>query len=525
MIRHTVFACVVLLAACSRQPETAAPAGAGSGHAKGVQWVGVREASDVEAALAEARRSGRPVFLYWGAVWCPPCNQVKSTIFTRSDFIEQSRRFVPVYLDGDVPGAQKLGKRFRVSAYPTMVLLRADGTEVTRLAGAVEPAKYLQLLAHGLSGGQTARQALAAALRGEVLSAQDWRLLAYYAWETDEQQLVASHEAAATLERLALACPLDHREAQARLLLQAVALAAAGRAKGQAKGAIQPVEALPRIRALIAAPELVRAHFDLITGQADELVGYASAPKSAERAQLSAAWTAALDRLAADASLSSAGRVWSIAAKVALLRLERKDAPLPDGLLQQLREQVARADRETTDLNERQSVIDSASDALAQAGLLEESDALLKAELGRSHSPYYHMLGLASNAKKRRDAAAAIDWARQAFETAKGQATRVQWGGSYVAYLIDLAPEDAARIESAAQLVIAELAASPDTFFARNRRVLERMSGRLTGWDRDGRNDAVLARLRERLGATCGKLPAGDPDRVSCDGLFTRKSA
>ena len=186
---------------------------------------------------------------------------------------------------------------------------------------------------------------------------------------------------------------------------------------------------------------------------------------------------------------------------------------------------MARADRETTDLNERQSVIDSASDALAQAGLLEESDALLKAELGRSHSPYYHMLGLASNAKKRRDAAAAIDWARQAFETAKGQATRVQWGGSYVAYLIDLAPEDAARIESAAQLVIAELAASPDTFFARNRRVLERMSGRLTGWDRDGRNDAVLARLRERLGATCGKLPAGDPDRVSCDGLFTRKSA
>lgn len=523
MNRLMTLACVLLVAACSRQPETATPAGASSAPAKGVQWVSVMEAADVEAAFADARGSGRPVFLYWGAVWCPPCNQVKSTIFTRDDFIEQSRRFVPVYLDGDMPSAQRLGKRFRVGAYPTMVLLRPDGTEVTRLAGAVEPAKYLQLLAHGLSGGQTARQALAAALRGETLSAEDWRLLAYYSWETDEQQLVPSHVAAATLERLAQACPQDHRESSARLTLQAVAAAAADRGKGQP--AIQPAEALSRMRALITAPELVRAHFDLLTEHADDLAGYASAPNSSARTQLTATWIEALDRLSGDASLPRAARVWSVSAKVALMRLDRKDAALPAEVLRQLRDAVARADRETADLNERQSVINSASDALAQAGLLEESDALLKAELKRSHSPYYHMLGLASNAKKRGDRAAAIDWARQAFEAAKGPATRVQWGGSYVAYLIDLAPAEAARIERAAQLVITELDASPDTYFARNRRVLERMSSRLAKWNHEGRNDAVLARLRERLSATCGKLPAGDPDRASCEALFTSANA
>ena len=67
------------------------------------------------------------MFVYWGAKWCPPCNQVKATLFNRQDFIERSRAFVPVYVDGDSPGAQKLGARFKVSGYPTMVLFNPQG--------------------------------------------------------------------------------------------------------------------------------------------------------------------------------------------------------------------------------------------------------------------------------------------------------------------------------------------------------------------------------------------------------------
>ena len=101
------------------------------------------------------------MFLFWTAAWCPPCNHVKSTIFTRDDFVAKSRSFVPVYVDGDTPSGQALGKRFNVSGYPTMVLLTADGNEVTRLEGSVEPAKYLQLLDYGLAGGASARLLLA----------------------------------------------------------------------------------------------------------------------------------------------------------------------------------------------------------------------------------------------------------------------------------------------------------------------------------------------------------------------------
>lgn len=66
------------------------------------------------------------MFLYWGAVWCPPCNQVKSTIFNRPDFIAATRQFVPVYLDGDSENAQQLGEKFKVRGYPTMILFRPD---------------------------------------------------------------------------------------------------------------------------------------------------------------------------------------------------------------------------------------------------------------------------------------------------------------------------------------------------------------------------------------------------------------
>jgi hypothetical protein len=52
-------------------------------------------------------------------------------VFNRQDFISLSQMFVPVYLDGDTPGAQKLGAQFKVRGYPTMILFKPDGTELT----------------------------------------------------------------------------------------------------------------------------------------------------------------------------------------------------------------------------------------------------------------------------------------------------------------------------------------------------------------------------------------------------------
>jgi thiol-disulfide isomerase/thioredoxin len=110
------------------------------------------------------------VLLYWGATWCPPCNQLKATLFNRQDFAALSKSFVAVHVDGDRPGAQKLGQRFKVGGYPTLVLFKPDGSEITRLPGEADAEQVMDLLRLGLAGGRPATQVLADARAGKTLT-------------------------------------------------------------------------------------------------------------------------------------------------------------------------------------------------------------------------------------------------------------------------------------------------------------------------------------------------------------------
>jgi len=166
-------------------------------------------------------------------------------------------------------------------------------------------------------------------------------------------------------------------------------------------------------------------------------------------------------------------------------------------------------------------VITLTGGVLARAGLLDESDALLTAELKRSHSPYYYMSQLASNAKKRgtpEGKAAAIDWSRQAYDSARGTATRLRWGGSYLHTLLELTPQDAAAIEQAATQVLGEVGHDSVQLTGNNRAALDRMSKRLAAWNKDGRHDEVLARLAGALMDKCATPSAVDP--AWCESLF-----
>jgi hypothetical protein len=161
---------------------------------------------------------------------------------------------------------------------------------------------------------------------------------------------------------------------------------------------------------------------------------------------------------------------------------------------------------------------------LAQAGLWAESDALLKANLARSHSPYYLMSQLGGNARKLGRNDEALGWYEQAFVKSEGPATRLQWGSSYVGALVELAPQDAARIEKTVAQLLREAAADPGGFEGRSVRSLRRVGERLTAWNSDGRHDPVIARLKTQLDGVCARFDAADPQRASCEGML-RKTA
>ena len=512
---HAVLSALALAAALLAGAAVAAP-GLPSTN---VAWQPAAADADIERAFAQSRTEGKPLLLYWGASWCPPCNQLKATFFNRQDFAALSKSFVAVHVDGDRPGAQKLGRRFKVSGYPTVVLFTPAGSEITRLPGEADAAQMMAVLQLGLAGGRPVKAVLSDALAARPLPGNEWKMLAFYSWSTDDQQLLPKAEVPGTLVRLAAASPASDAETQTRLWLKALAASDDGQG-------VKPDAALhARVQRVLADPAQARAQMDTYSGSdAAAIVRVLEPEGGTGREPLVSGFEAALRRLEADPTLSRGDRMAALYGRVELARLgaprSAAQVDLPAALLNEVREHVARADREISDGYERQAVITFAGAVLGRAGLWADSDALLKSNLAKSHSPYYLMSLLGSNARKQGRNEEALGWYAQAFEKSEGPATRLQWGSGYLSALVDLAPEDAARIEKTAAQLLAEAARDSGAFEGRSVRSLQRVGSKLSSWNADGRQAAVMRRLQGQLDGICPKVDAAEGQRAACESLL-----
>lgn len=427
----------------------------------------------IDAAFAQARAQQRPLFLYWGAPWCPPCNRVKAEIFGHAGFAARMDGVLPFHLDGDSAGAQALAARYRLRSYPTLVLYAPDGAEITRLPCELDGDLFLAALDTALAvgrAGSSAAQALQAALGGaRALSRDEWSLLGHYSWDTDEGQLLGQRVLADTL--LALADGGAPAGTAARLRLHAL-LAAGTRAQADQDAAAASASASDVLLSLFADSALARANMDILNNHGLQLLKQvnrreevAAALGEVARGWAEDLWLGALDRLAA---------------LRLRMRLARLLAPT-QGLQQEVSERVVAALAASSEPHERHSLVNTAVSALNDAGLPQQAEQILLAELGRSHSPYYFMLSLAAGAKRRGDTAAVLDWYERAWQAAVGSATRLQWGATYLTSLIELAPQDGDRIAAAAQGLRREIGATADAFQQRNLSQLQRLLPKLDG--------------------------------------------
>ena len=526
----------LLLAGCDRRkdepppvpdpqsvPAGAAKTAAGESHLPpGIDWFG----GDLDAAFAAARKADKPVFLYWGAEWCPPCAQIKTTIFSKREFQERSRLFVPVYLDGDTPSAQMYGERFGVIGYPTMILFKPDGTEITRLPGGVDVARYARILDVALADARPVSDILAAARSGDAVTSNDWKLLAYYSWSTDAGHVLPADRQLDTFRALAHRCPAELPAECARFFFDYLGAAATASEPGKpALDGLERADARRRLLAMLPSPAVQAANVDNLLYGARDVIGVLSSDGTPERSQLTRAWSDALDQLGGEAKpLSAAEELLRVRARVMLARLDAPGAPLPPALLDAARQAVARTDAATPAGYPRQAAINAAANLYWEAGLDAEANTLLTAELEKSTAPYYFMLDLADLAEKAGRKQEAVDWLARAYAGAKGPATRFQWGYNYLVGLLELTPEDVQGIERAGLAVLGELDGSPDAFYQRTRIRLEQLDAMLLEWGQTGAAARVIETLRARTGEICRKLPEKDAGRASCERFLSAKA-
>ena len=88
---------------------------------------------DIATAFAEAKASGRLLFVDVYTEWCSWCKKLDAETFATSEFQQLGERFVLLKVDADKELAFKV--KYQVYAYPTMLFLDGDGNQVHRLKG------------------------------------------------------------------------------------------------------------------------------------------------------------------------------------------------------------------------------------------------------------------------------------------------------------------------------------------------------------------------------------------------------
>ncbi len=97
--------------------------------------------SDRKAAFDEAAREARPLLIDFQTTWCVACRTMEKSTWIDPDVVAAMQSYVPLVVDGERD--RNLVARYRVEAYPTIVIATAEGAPILTLVG-LQTAKQMR---------------------------------------------------------------------------------------------------------------------------------------------------------------------------------------------------------------------------------------------------------------------------------------------------------------------------------------------------------------------------------------------
>src|ERR1019366_1362365 len=334
----------------------------------------------LDGAFIVAKRENRPVLIYWGAEWCPFCHTLKSTVFSRPDFIAKSKLFLPVYLDGDDEGAQKWGESFHIQGYPTLIVFDPDRHEIIRLGAGRDVAQY--------------------AAGGKALTSEECRRLAFNSWELDTLEAASFASQANALMAAAADCPRNAELERANLIIYAAYYAANAESDALDQPKAQPSPLLAGLQDQVAqgvappAPAVrtagALAILDDSFFKAVHLRGESVPTLSRDR------YVATMDAAANDGRYVLADLLGFIDAELRALKdLGKPKAPLPKNVVAGVRQRIDAALAAEQNPFVRSGLVNASLDILEDIGDYPGAYKIAHEEIARASAPYYYKADLA----------------------------------------------------------------------------------------------------------------------------------
>lgn len=461
----------------------------------GIDW----HFGSVEKAMSLGKSKNKPLFLYWGAVWCPPCNKIKKMVLSNPKFKNKVKDFIPVYLDGDHPQAQAWGEKLNARSYPTILILHPSGSEITRLPTDISVARYVELMDIVLKNMRTVEQILADldTAGSSKLSEKDWSVLAGNSWSH-----IKKNKRIDTLRKLYKHVPAKYSYQKNKIMLGYLSLLAKNKRAPLPADSKQLGKLFLKI---LKNEKSTLLHFNKIASSGLKIIDklYQEDPK--EKKKVEAIYLAAIRKSLASGKLDVEGR---LLAYYPIIRHYKKN--LPQNLSQDFLSQVSAVNKETKDTYLRQDVISTAVYLLREAGMYKKAYALALAELKKSPAPYYFMKQLSYISEAKGDVKNVLIWQEKAWKNSKGYSTRFKFGTDYILSLFRLAPANTTKIITACENLFSEILVKTDAFSGRNGSNMKKLSRGIASWEKSYKDQAY--KLKSVLKNKCRLAK----DRSSC---------